>query len=148
MKTKQLQTDKRQKRGRHRSIVRPFRIHEVADLYGVHPNTVRIWTESGALKSYRIGPRGDRRIPRDFAKGSRVEEKQMQTDKRQKKGSHTLLIRPLRVGEVADLLGVCKTTVRAWTESGVLKSYRKGPRGDRQIPSDAVDDFIKERGEA
>jgi excisionase family DNA binding protein len=68
----------------------------------------------------------------------------MQTDKRQKKGSPTSIIRPLRVGEVADLLGVCKNTVRSWTESGVLKSYRIGRRRDRQIPSDAVEDFIKE----
>ena len=34
-----------------------------ARLLGIHPNTVRIWTESGVIQSYRIGPRKDRRIP-------------------------------------------------------------------------------------
>jgi excisionase family DNA binding protein len=38
-------------------------VSAVAKLLGVHPNTVRIWTESGVLQSYRIGPRKDRRIP-------------------------------------------------------------------------------------
>ena len=40
-----------------------LRVTEVARLLGVHPNTVRIWTDSGVLKSYRIGPRKDRRVP-------------------------------------------------------------------------------------
>ena len=72
-----------------------------------------------------------------------MKRKQRQTDERHKNGSRPLIIRPLRVGEAADLLGVCKNTVRAWTELGVLKSYRIGSRGDRRIPRDAVEDFIK-----
>jgi len=40
-----------------------LKVTEVARLLGVHPNTVRIWTDSGVLKSYRIGPRKDRRVP-------------------------------------------------------------------------------------
>ncbi len=34
---------------------------QVADLLGLHPNTVRRWSKKGILKSYRISPRGDRR---------------------------------------------------------------------------------------
>ena len=37
----------------------------VAQFLGVHPNTVRHWSENGILKSYRIGPRGDRRFRRE-----------------------------------------------------------------------------------
>ncbi len=40
-----------------------LQVKEVAELLGIHPNTVRIWSDSGFLKSYRIGPRKDRRIP-------------------------------------------------------------------------------------
>ena len=40
-----------------------LQVKEVADLLGIHPNTVRIWADSGILRSYRIGPRRDRRIP-------------------------------------------------------------------------------------
>ena len=36
-----------------------------AQLLGVHPNTVRRWSEKGILKSYRIGSRRDRRFRRE-----------------------------------------------------------------------------------
>jgi excisionase family DNA binding protein len=38
---------------------------ELARLLNVHINTVRRWSDQGVLKSYRIGPRGDRRFSRD-----------------------------------------------------------------------------------
>ena len=37
-------------------------VQEVADLLNVHSNTVRQWSDQGLIKSYRIGPRGDRRF--------------------------------------------------------------------------------------
>ena len=38
---------------------------ELARLLNVHINTVRRWDESGMLKAYHIGPRGDRRFSRE-----------------------------------------------------------------------------------
>ena len=38
---------------------------DVARLLSVHVNTVRRWSNQGVLKSYRIGPRGDRRFRRE-----------------------------------------------------------------------------------
>lgn len=38
---------------------------EVADLLRIHPNTVRKWYNKGFLRGYRVGPRGDRRFPRE-----------------------------------------------------------------------------------
>ena len=38
---------------------------EVAQLLGIHPNTVRHWSQSGILKAYRLGPRHDRRFRRE-----------------------------------------------------------------------------------
>jgi len=35
---------------------------EAAQLLHVHTNTVRRWSDKGVVKSYRIGPRGDRRF--------------------------------------------------------------------------------------
>ncbi len=35
---------------------------EVAQLLHIHTNTVRRWSNKGIVKSYRIGPRGDRRF--------------------------------------------------------------------------------------
>jgi excisionase family DNA binding protein len=38
--------------------------NEVARLLNVHINTVRRWSNSGILRAYRIGTRGDRRFVR------------------------------------------------------------------------------------
>jgi excisionase family DNA binding protein len=37
-------------------------VTEVAHLLHVHPNTVRLWSRMGVLKSYRIGKRRDYRF--------------------------------------------------------------------------------------
>ena len=42
-----------------------FTTRELARFLNVHINTVRRWSDQGIIKSYRIGPRGDRRFSRD-----------------------------------------------------------------------------------
>ena len=37
-------------------------VRDVAELLHVHPNTVRMWTNRGLLRAYRLGSRGDRRF--------------------------------------------------------------------------------------
>jgi excisionase family DNA binding protein len=37
-------------------------VNEVAHLLHVHPNTIRLWSKLGTLKSYRIGKRRDYRF--------------------------------------------------------------------------------------
>ena len=37
-------------------------VDEVASMLHIHINTVRRWSNLGILKSFRIGPRGDRRF--------------------------------------------------------------------------------------
>jgi diguanylate cyclase (GGDEF)-like protein/excisionase family DNA binding protein len=39
-------------------------VAQAASLLGVHPNTVRAWTEAGRIVAYRINARGDRRFRR------------------------------------------------------------------------------------
>ncbi len=46
--------------------------------------------------------------------------------------------RMLAVRHVAQLLGIHESTVRMWADSGILESYRIGPRGDRRIPAESV----------
>ncbi len=44
----------------------PLRTGDVARLLNIHTNTVRRWSRRGILKTYRVGPRGDRRfMPKD-----------------------------------------------------------------------------------
>ena len=40
---------------------RMLTVSEVAYLLHVHPNTIRLWSEKGLLKAYRLGCRHDRR---------------------------------------------------------------------------------------
>ena len=43
-------------------------VREVSQLLHVHTNTLRRWSDTGIIKTYRIGPRGDRRFkPEDIA---------------------------------------------------------------------------------
>ena len=44
------------------SISGMLTVSEVAHLLHVHPNTIRLWSKIGALKSYRIGKRRDYRF--------------------------------------------------------------------------------------
>jgi len=37
---------------------------QAAKLLNIHINTLRRWTNKGVLESYRVGPRGDRRLTR------------------------------------------------------------------------------------
>ena len=42
-----------------------LKVSDVARLLGLHVNTVRRWSERGALPAYRISARGDRRFRRE-----------------------------------------------------------------------------------
>ena len=51
------------------------------------------------------------------------------------------------IAEVAAMLGVPKSTVRTWTETGVLACYRihqTGKRGRVLVPASAVDRLLEE----
>ena len=40
-------------------------VRDVANFLHLHTNTVRRWSNEGRLQAYRMGPRGDRRFPRE-----------------------------------------------------------------------------------
>ena len=49
---------------RRNQVTSMLTVRQVARLLNIHINTVRRWSNQGILKSYRIGPRGDRRFKR------------------------------------------------------------------------------------
>ena len=44
----------------------------------------------------------------------------------------------LNVGEACQILNVHENTLRRWSDQGVIKAYRIGPRGDRRFRRDDV----------
>ena len=42
----------------------PMSTGDVAHMLNIHTNTVRRWSRTGILRTFRIGPRGDRRFMR------------------------------------------------------------------------------------
>jgi len=52
----------------------------------------------------------------------------------------------LTTTEVARLLHIHPNTVRQWTNRGLLRAYRLGPRGDRRFKPEDVDSFVSQNG--
>ena len=50
----------------------------------------------------------------------------------------------LTVAEAARMLKVHINTIRNWSNIGILKSFRIGPRGDRRFSKEDIDKFLRE----
>ena len=50
----------------------------------------------------------------------------------------------LTTAGVARLLNVHINTVRRWSNRGILRAYRIGPRGDRRFKREEIDSFLTE----
>jgi excisionase family DNA binding protein len=61
-RVRQIINRKDTKKERPSEIETPLSTGDVALLLNIHTNTVRRWSRSGILKTYRVGPRGDRRF--------------------------------------------------------------------------------------
>jgi excisionase family DNA binding protein len=57
-------------------------------------------------------------------------------------GRHNAMLTPR---DVASLLSIDINTVRRWTNQGLLKAYRIGPRGDRRFRREDIDLFLSEK---
>ena len=50
----------------------------------------------------------------------------------------------LTTSELAHLLNVHINTVRRWSNRGIIKAYRIGPRGDRRFQEQDIAHFLRE----
>jgi len=50
----------------------------------------------------------------------------------------------LTISEVAHLLNVHINTVRRWSNQGIIRAYRIGPRGDRRFRKGDIAGFLRE----
>ena len=53
----------------------------------------------------------------------------------------------LTIAEVAKMLRVNPCTIRNWSNSPLLHSFRLGTRGDRRFRQKDIDEFLKKGGE-
>jgi diguanylate cyclase (GGDEF)-like protein/excisionase family DNA binding protein len=64
-------------------------VAQAAALLGVHPNTIRAWTDAGRLTAYRINSRGDRRFRRGEVIRLLVEDGVASDDDAEAPGAHS-----------------------------------------------------------
>jgi len=50
----------------------------------------------------------------------------------------------LTVREVSQILHVHSNTLRRWSDQGIIKAYRIGPRGDRRFKQEDIDLLLLE----
>jgi len=50
----------------------------------------------------------------------------------------------LTVSEVANMLNLHRNTVRRWSDLGVVRAYRLGPRGDRRFLFADITSFLQD----
>ncbi len=58
-------TDRERNKEQDKPISTMLTTSEVARIFNVHASTIRRWSDQGIIKSYRIGPRSDRRFRRE-----------------------------------------------------------------------------------
>jgi len=52
----------------------------------------------------------------------------------------------LTVREVSQILHVHSNTLRRWSDQGIIKAYRIGPRGDRRFKQEDIAQLLLEEG--
>ncbi len=58
-------TDREQNNKQDSPVSTMLTTGEVARIFNVHTSTIRRWGERGKIKSYPVGPRGERRFRRE-----------------------------------------------------------------------------------
>jgi excisionase family DNA binding protein len=51
----------------------------------------------------------------------------------------------LTISETSQLLRIHRNTLRRWSDRGIIRAYRIGPRGDRRFRSEDVEALFKKR---
>jgi diguanylate cyclase (GGDEF)-like protein/excisionase family DNA binding protein len=95
-------------------------VAQAAALLGVHPNTLRAWTDAGRLTAYRINARGDRRyrrtdVERLLAEGGDAPESASPDGDLARRDAETTLFARLSQGSgpSATPAAVCRTAIEA-----------------------------------
>ena len=116
-------------------------VAQAAALLGVHPNTIRAWTDAGRLPAFRINPRGDRRyrtgdVERLLAEGT-ADEAPAPRDRRVDAELAVLGRLTASPGASANATAVCRTAVEA------LRSHLRIARVAAYLVRDGADSTLR-----
>lgn len=56
--------------------------------------------------------------------------------------------RLLTIGQASRMLNIHPNTLRRWSDLGLIRAYRVGPRGDRRFKQNDVEAMLAKRGAA
>jgi diguanylate cyclase (GGDEF)-like protein/excisionase family DNA binding protein len=145
-------TTARTRNGDERSLIS---VAQAATLLGVHPNTVRTWTDSGRLPAYRINARGDRRfrrgdVERLLAEGAVSEEAAANPDPSQRDHELTVLGRLAQGASGPNPVAVCRVAIDAlrtqlgYPQVAIYLTGREGLRLETHAGYDIAPASIRE----
>ena len=109
-------------------------IREVAAWLRVHPKTLRNLTNSGMLRTYRIGMRGDRRF-------SAADVEAHLTGRLPGKMRDTEGDKLLSLQEASRWLGIHPNTLLNWDRQGELTAVRIGSLGERRFSEQKIVEY-------
>jgi diguanylate cyclase (GGDEF)-like protein/excisionase family DNA binding protein len=109
-------------------------VAQAATLLGVHPNTIRIWTDAGRLTAYRINARGDRRFRRADVTRLLIEQPAIDEPPIGGDGSTD----PRRAGELAAFARIAAGLASSPTTASVARAVVEALRSEAGVRSAAV----------
>jgi diguanylate cyclase (GGDEF)-like protein/excisionase family DNA binding protein len=109
-------------------------VAQAATLLGVHPNTIRIWTDAGRLTAYRINARGDRRFRRADVVHLLVEDRGSEVAP----GGSGEATDPLRAGELAAFGRIAAGLASSPTTTSVARTVVEALRAEAGVRCAAV----------
>jgi diguanylate cyclase (GGDEF)-like protein/excisionase family DNA binding protein len=112
-------------------------VAQAATLLGVHPNTIRTWTDAGRLTAYRINARGDRRFRRGDVERLLVEDRGPDDDVAFPGGA------PERSGELAVFGRIAAGLASSPSTASVARSVVEALRTELGVARAAV--YVGER---
>lgn len=113
-----------------------YRVGEVAQMFDVHPNTIRKWVEKNILRPVKLpGSQYNRFTAEEIDRLRR--EMGLPADD---------VVQLYRVGQVAKMFGVHSNTVRKWATTGILSPVRLPGSNYSRFTSQEINRLRREMG--
>lgn len=113
-----------------------YRVSEVAQMFDVHPNTIRNWVRSDILRSAKL----------PGSRYNRFTAEEINRLRRQMGIPTDTAIELYRVGEVASMFDVHPNTVRKWVKMKVLRSVKLPSSAHNRFTVEEVNSLRRDMG--